>query len=194
MEKRRNAKEHILLFSTIFSIYLLFQESNYIFICEMWLFDLFFPQFYKSDMSRCRYLKSISKSPFDFEILRVDCSRFFFFKNYIFICEMWLFDLFFPQFYKSDMSRCRYLKSISKSPFDFEILRVDCSRFFFSKMGATLKANSFKSSYILQGRKIVPCQNISLEDESIPIKLASAVDITFTGLGQFLGWLFTIEP
>ena len=78
-------------------------------------------------------------------------------------------------------------QSISKSPFDLEILRVDCIRFFFSKMGATLKANSFKSSYILEGRKKFPCQNISLEDESIPIKLASAVDITFTGLGQFLG-------
>ena len=34
-------KEQYLLFSTIFSIYLL-QESNYIFICEMWLFHLFF--------------------------------------------------------------------------------------------------------------------------------------------------------
>ena len=33
---------HILLFSTIFSVYLYFQESNYIFICEMWLFDLSF--------------------------------------------------------------------------------------------------------------------------------------------------------
>ena len=33
-------KEQFLLFSTIFSIYLYFQESNYIFICEMWLFDL----------------------------------------------------------------------------------------------------------------------------------------------------------
>ena len=35
-------KEQFLLFSTIFSVYLDFQESNYIFICEMWLFDLSF--------------------------------------------------------------------------------------------------------------------------------------------------------
>ena len=37
-------KEQFLLFYTIFSVYLYFQESNYIFICEIWLFDLsFFP-------------------------------------------------------------------------------------------------------------------------------------------------------
>ena len=35
-------KEQFLLFSTMFSVYLYFQESNYIFICEMWLFDLSF--------------------------------------------------------------------------------------------------------------------------------------------------------
>ena len=37
-------KEQFLLFSKIFSVYLYFQESNYIilFICEMWLFDLSF--------------------------------------------------------------------------------------------------------------------------------------------------------
>ena len=35
-------KEQFLLFSTIFSIYLYLQESNYILICEMWLFNLFF--------------------------------------------------------------------------------------------------------------------------------------------------------
>ena len=29
-------------YSTIFSMYLLLLETNYIFICEMWLFDLFF--------------------------------------------------------------------------------------------------------------------------------------------------------
>ena len=33
-------KEQFLLISTMFSVY--FQESNYIFICEMWLFDLSF--------------------------------------------------------------------------------------------------------------------------------------------------------
>ena len=35
-------KKQFLLFSTIFSAYLYFQESNYIFICEMWLFNLSF--------------------------------------------------------------------------------------------------------------------------------------------------------
>ena len=33
------AKEQFFLFSTIFSVYLYFKDSNYIFICEMWLFD-----------------------------------------------------------------------------------------------------------------------------------------------------------
>ena len=50
-------KEQFLLFSTIFWIYLKLQESNYIFICEMWLFDSFFPQFCKSDMSSYGYLE-----------------------------------------------------------------------------------------------------------------------------------------
>ena len=35
-------KEQFLLFSTIFSVYLYFQESNYIFICEMCLSDFSF--------------------------------------------------------------------------------------------------------------------------------------------------------
>ena len=35
-------EEQFLLFSILFSVYLYFQEFNYIFICEMWLFDLFF--------------------------------------------------------------------------------------------------------------------------------------------------------
>ena len=88
VEKRRNRslgaisplfhntpKEQFLLFSTIFSIYL-FQESNYIFICEMWSFDLiFFPQFCKSDMSRYRS-QSIPVSPLDFEIMRVNCKSY----------------------------------------------------------------------------------------------------------------------
>ena len=33
-------KEQFLLFSAFFSVYLYFQESNYVFICEMWLFYL----------------------------------------------------------------------------------------------------------------------------------------------------------
>ena len=42
MKKKKKKKKRVLLFSTIFSIYLLLQEPNYIFICEMWLFGLFF--------------------------------------------------------------------------------------------------------------------------------------------------------
>ena len=33
-------KEQFLLFPTIFLVYLYFNESNYIFFCEMWLFEL----------------------------------------------------------------------------------------------------------------------------------------------------------
>ena len=39
---------------------------------------------------------------------------------------MWLFDLFVPQFGKSDMSRYEVTQSISESPLNFEITRVDC--------------------------------------------------------------------
>ena len=42
-----------------------------------------------------------------------------------FIREIWIFD-FFPQFYKSDMSKYGYLEVFQESPFDFEITRVDC--------------------------------------------------------------------
>ena len=35
--------------------------------------------------------------------------------NYMFICEMWLFDWYFPQFCKSDMSKYGYLEVIQGS-------------------------------------------------------------------------------
>ena len=41
---------------------------------------------------------------------------------------MWLFELLFPQFCKSDMSRYRYLE-VFHSPLEFEITRVDCINF-----------------------------------------------------------------
>ena len=47
------------------------QESKYILINEMWVFDLFFPQFCKSDMSRYGDLEV--ESPLDFKITRVNC-------------------------------------------------------------------------------------------------------------------------
>ena len=39
--------------------------------------------------------------------------------------EMWLFDLFFPQFCKSDMSKYGYLE-VFEGPLDFKITRVYC--------------------------------------------------------------------
>ena len=44
----------------------------------------------------------------------------------MFICEIWLFDWYFPQFCKSDMSKYGYL-GVSEGPFNFEITRVDCN-------------------------------------------------------------------
>ena len=40
----------------------------------------------------------------------------------MFICEIFLFNRYFPQYCKSDMSKYGYLEG----PFDFEITRVDC--------------------------------------------------------------------
>ena len=44
----------------------------------------------------------------------------------MFICEIWLFDLYFPQFCTSDMSKYGYLEG-TEGTFDFEITRVDCT-------------------------------------------------------------------
>ena len=44
----------------------------------------------------------------------------------MFICEIWLFNCYFPQFCKSDMSKYGYLEVFQGVPFDFEITRVDC--------------------------------------------------------------------
>ena len=45
----------------------------------------------------------------------------------MFICEIRLFDWYFPQFCTSDMSKYGYLGSVSAGPFDFEITRLDCN-------------------------------------------------------------------
>ena len=45
----------------------------------------------------------------------------------MFIYEIWLFDWYFPHHFKSDMLKYGYLESVSESPFDFEITRVDCT-------------------------------------------------------------------
>ena len=57
----------------MFSVFLYFQESNYIFICEMWLFDLFFSSILQIWYVEIRISRSISESPLDFEITKVDC-------------------------------------------------------------------------------------------------------------------------
>ena len=45
----------------------------------------------------------------------------------MFICEIWLFDWFFPQFCTSD--EVWISRSVSEGPLDFEITRVDCKIF-----------------------------------------------------------------
>ena len=72
-------KEQFLLFSTIFSVYLYFQESNYIFVCEMWLFDLFF--FLKS-ANLIRRDTDISKYFRESLGLRDNENRLYFFSTY----------------------------------------------------------------------------------------------------------------
>ena len=49
------------LFRNIFNISP--QKSVYVFICEMWLFDLFFLQFCKCDISRYEYIKVFQRVP-----------------------------------------------------------------------------------------------------------------------------------
>ena len=44
----------------------------------------------------------------------------------MFICAIWLFDWYFPQFCKSDMSKYGYLEVFSEGSFEFEIMRIDC--------------------------------------------------------------------
>ena len=41
------------------------QESNYTYICQLWLFELFFPQLCKSDMSRYGYLEVFRRVPWN---------------------------------------------------------------------------------------------------------------------------------
>ena len=61
-----------LLFSRIFSIYI--YESDYIFICEMWLFNLLFSPVLQIWYVDVRISRNVSESPLDFEITKVECS------------------------------------------------------------------------------------------------------------------------
>ena len=65
-------EEKLLLFFTIFSIYVYFRSQTAYSFCEIWLLGLFFPQFCKSYVSSCGYLE-VFQSPLGFEITRVDC-------------------------------------------------------------------------------------------------------------------------
>ena len=59
VEKSRNCSWGAIspLSYNIFNIYLWLKKSHYIVICEIWLFKLFFPEYYKSDMSKYGYLE-----------------------------------------------------------------------------------------------------------------------------------------
>ena len=50
----------------------------------------------------------------------------------MFICECWLFDWYFPQFCKFDMSKCGYLEVFQRVSSTWEITRVNFISFFFS--------------------------------------------------------------
>ena len=65
VEKRRNCSWGAIspLFHNIFNIYFYLKESNYTVICKIWLFKLFFPQYYKSDMSKYGYLEVFLRVP-----------------------------------------------------------------------------------------------------------------------------------
>ena len=64
VEKRGNSWGAISpLFHNIFNIYFYLKESIYIVICKIWLFKLFFPQYYKSDMSKYGYLEVFLRVP-----------------------------------------------------------------------------------------------------------------------------------
>ena len=51
--------------NTMFNV-LQTKESNYIFICEMWLFDLVFPKFCRPYMSRYGYFEVFQRVPWTF--------------------------------------------------------------------------------------------------------------------------------
>ena len=44
----------------------------------------------------------------------------------MFICEILLFDWYFPQFCTSGNVEVWISRSVSEGPFDFEIMKVDC--------------------------------------------------------------------
>ena len=67
------------------------------------------------------------------------------------ICEIWLFALLFPQYYKSEISNVevRISRSVLEGPFDFEIMRVDC-------IHLSLQGNKQGTNYTLEYRATRP--------------------------------------
>ena len=65
VKKRRNCSLGAIspLFHNIFNIYVYLKESNYMFICEIWLFGWYFPQLCTSDMSKYGYLEVFQRVP-----------------------------------------------------------------------------------------------------------------------------------
>ena len=56
----------------MFNLYFYLKESNYIVICEIWLFELVFPQNYNFDVE-VRIFQNVLEGPFDFEITGDNC-------------------------------------------------------------------------------------------------------------------------
>ena len=56
-------KEQFHPFSIIFSVYIFNLRSQITYLFVIWLLDLYFPQFCKSDMSKYGYLKVFQKVP-----------------------------------------------------------------------------------------------------------------------------------
>ena len=58
-------------FHNNFNNFFQLKGSNYIVICEIWLFELCFPQY--TAYVEVRISRSVEEGPFDFEITRADC-------------------------------------------------------------------------------------------------------------------------
>ena len=70
----KEENEQFVLFSTIFFNIFLNSGVKLHAHCKIWLFNLFFPQFCKSDMSNLIYLEVFQRVPWTFEITRFDCT------------------------------------------------------------------------------------------------------------------------
>ena len=92
--------------------YLKLQESNYIFICKTWLFDLFsFSSILQIWYVEVQISRIIVANPFDFEIARVDCIFFFFFFFMFFF--IFFFFFFFFTYMELCKLQCSYMKCLN---------------------------------------------------------------------------------